>query len=235
MKRSAGIIVAIVLFVLVGAAALMAGRFERRMAIAQEDMAVLDFDDPQADYAALEEDIAGMPLVSDRPLKEIRRRRALLQYWKRDYRDLIEAGRAANQGDDANAIDPELRVLAANALYRVAQRGPQDRATLLKNLDAAIRAYNEALRAGVERPDIAFNYELAVRMREEIGAGKRKVLSTVKPDDTESDPNMHGDPGEPPKDMKVEQFQIRIPMDPKEIKQSQEQAAGTGAARRKRG
>jgi hypothetical protein len=42
---------------------------------------------------------------------------------------------------------------------------------------------------------------------------------------------MHGDPGEPPKDMKVEQFQIRIPMDPKEIKQSQEQAAGTGAAR----
>jgi hypothetical protein len=235
MKRSAGIIVAIVLFGLVGTAALMAGRFERRMAIAQEDMAVLDFDDPQADYAALEEDIAGMPLVSERPLKEIRRRRALLQYWQRDYRDLIEAGRAANPGDDANAIDPELRVLAANALYRVAQRGPQDRATLLKNLDAAIRAYNEALRAGVERPDIAFNYELAVRMREEIGAGKRKVLSTVKPDDTESDPNMHGDPGEPPKDMKVEQFQIRIPMDPKEIKQSQEQAAGTGAARRKRG
>ena len=42
---------------------------------------------------------------------------------------------------------------------------------------------------------------------------------------------MHGDPGEPPKDMKVEQFQIRIPMDPKEIKQSQEQAAGTGALR----
>ena len=235
MKRSAGILVAIVLFALVGAAALMAGRFERRMAIAQEDMAVLDFADPQADYAALEQDLAGMPLVSDRPLKEIRRRRALLQYWQGDYRDLIEAGRTTSQTDDPNAIDPELRVLAANALYRVAQRGPQDRPTLLKNLDAAIRAYNEALRAGVERPDIAFNYELAVRMREEIGAGKRKVLSSAKPDDTKSDPNMHGDPGEPPKDMKVEQFQIRIPMDPKEIKQSQEQAAGTGAARRKRG
>ena len=68
-----------------------------------------------------------------------------------------------------------------------------------------------------------------------VGAGKRKVLTNAKTDDTESDPNMHGDPGEPPKDMKVEQFQIRIPMDPKEIKQSQEQAAGTGAARRKRG
>lgn len=235
MKRSAGIIAAIVLLLLVGAAALMSGRFERRMAIAQEDMAVLDFTDPQADYAALEEDVAGIPLVSERPLKEIRRRRALLQYWQRDYADLIEVARTANQAEDADSIDPEMRVLAANALYRVAQRGPQDRPTLLRNLDAAIRAYSEALRAGVERPDIAFNYELAVRMREEVSAGRRKVLSAVKTDDTQSEPNMHGDPGEPPKDMKVEQFQIRIPMDPREIKQSQEQAAGTGAPRRKRG
>ena len=46
---------------------------------------------------------------------------------------------------------------------------------------------------------------------------------------------MHGDPGEPPKDMKVEQFQIRIPMDPKEIKNSQEQTAGTGQQRKRKG
>ena len=235
MRRSFSIIIGILLLVVVGGVFLMAGRFERRMAIAQEDMAVLDFADPQADYAALEEDLAGMPLVSERPLREIRRRRATLQYWQADYADLIQVARTANEADAADSIDPEMRVLAANALYRVAQRGPQDRATLLRNLDAAIRAYNEALRAGVERPDIAFNYELAVRMRDEIGAGKRKVLTNPKTDDTESDPNMHGDPGEPPKDMKVEQFQIRIPMDPKEIKQSQEQAAGTGAPRRKRG
>jgi DNA-binding XRE family transcriptional regulator len=235
MKRSAGIIAAVVLLLLVGAAALVAGRFERRMAIAQEDMAVLDFVDPQADYAALEGDMAGIPVVSERPLREIRRRRAMLQYWQADYADLVEVARTANDAEDADAIDPEMRVLAANALYRVAQRGPQDRATLLKNLDAAIRAYNEALRAGVTRPDVSFNYELAVRMRDEIGAGKRKVLTTAKTDETQSDPNMHGDPGEPPKEMKVEQFQIRIPMDPKEIKQSQEQAAGTGAPRRKRG
>ena len=102
-------------------------------------------------------------------------------------------------------------------------------------LDLAAAFLELELRAGIARPDVAFNYELAVRMRDEIGAGKRKVLRAAKTDDTETDPNMHGDPGEPPKDMKVEQFQIRIPMDPKEIKQSQEEAAGTGAARRKRG
>jgi hypothetical protein len=235
MKRSAGLMAAVAFLLLVGGAALMAGRFERRMAIAQEDMAVLDFADPQADYAALEEDIAGIPLVSEAPLKEIRRRRAMLQYWQGEYAELIELTRSGSEADDPDSIDPEMRVLAANALYRMAQRGPQDRAALLKNLDAAIRAYNEALRAGIERPDVAFNYELAVRMRDEVGAGKRKALTSAKPDDTESDPNMHGDPGEPPKDMKVEQFQIRIPMDPREIKQSQEQAAGTGAPRRKRG
>src|SRR5688572_13794784 len=131
MRRSTSIIIGILLLVVVGMAALMAGRLERRMAIAQEDIAVLDFADPQADYAALEEDLAGIPLVSERPLKEIRRRRAMLQYWQADYVDLIEVVRTANQGDDADAIDPEMRVLAANALYRVAQRGPQDRVTLL--------------------------------------------------------------------------------------------------------
>ena len=235
MKLSPGIIAAVVLFGLVGAVCLMMGLFDRRMAIAQEDIAVLDFVDPEVEYAALERDLERYRWVAADAFTEIRHRRAMLQYWQGDYADLIELARAASPAENENAADPELQVLAANALYRVAQRGPQDRQALLKNLDATIRAYAEALRTGTERPDVAFNYELAVRMRQEVGAGKRKALSNVKTDDTKSEPNMHGDPGEPPKDMKVEQFQIRIPMDPREIKQSQEQAAGTGAARRKRG
>ena len=235
MRRSLGVIVGVVLLVVVGGLCVTAGLFDRRMAIAQEDMAVLDFTDPESEYAVLERDADKYRWVSAGALKEIHRRRAMVQYWKRDYTDLIEVARTSNQAEDKDAIDPEIQVLAANALYRVAQRAPQDRATLLRNLDAAIRAYAEALRAGGDRPDLAFNYELAVRMRQEVGAGKRKAIANAEPDDTKSEPNMHGDPGEPPKDLKVEQFQIRIPMDPREIKQSQEQAAGTGAARRKRG
>ena len=235
MRRSAGIIVGVALLALLGTVAVMAGLFDRRMAIAQEDMAVLDFADPQTEYSKLEEELQGYPWASADALKEIHRRRALLQYWQGDYSQLVEVARTASQSTDKDAVDPEMQALAANALYRIAQRGPQDRVTLLKNLDTAIRAYADALRAGGERPDLAYNYELAVRMRQEIGAGKRKALANAEADDTESEPNMHGDPGEPPKDMKVEQFQIRIPMDPREIKQSQEQAAGTGAARRKRG
>jgi hypothetical protein len=235
MKRSVGIIATVVVLALVGMFFLRVGLLDRRLAIAQEDMAVLDFVDPKAEYAALERDLDKYRWVARGAFTEIQHRRATLQYWQGDYADLIEIARTGSQTEGEDAIDPEMQVLAANALYRVAERGPQDRVTLLKNLDAAIRAYAAALRAGSERSDVAFNYELAIRMRQEVGAGKRKALQNVKTDDTKSEPNMHGDPGEPPKDMKVEQFQIRIPMDPREIKQSQEQAAGTGAARRKRG
>jgi hypothetical protein len=234
MRRSLGVIVIALALAAVGALCLVAGMYERRMAVAQEDMVVLDFEDPQAEYAALEQDLGKWPWVSRGPLDDIRRRRALLQYWQGDYGQLVELSRVSSKSEEP--VDPELQILAANSLYRVAQHGPQDKATVLKNLDAAIRAYSEALRAGNDRPDTAFNYELAVRLREEIGAGKRKGgMPNSKVDETKSDPNMHGDPGEPPKDMKVEQFQIRIPMDPKEIKNSQEQAAGTGQQRKRKG
>jgi DNA-binding XRE family transcriptional regulator len=234
MKRPVTIILTVLLLAALGAAALLSGLFQRRMAVAQEDMAVLDFVDPEADYVALEADLARIPWASGGAVKEIRQRRALLQYWQGDYADLIEVARTTSQNTEDQAIDPEMQLLAANALYRVAQLGSQDRATLLKNLDAAIRAYADALRAGSEQPDAAFNYELAVRMRAEITAGRRKMIANPKVDNTKSEPNMHGDPGEPPKEMKVEQFQIRIPMDPREIKNSQE-TAGTGAQRRRRG
>jgi hypothetical protein len=234
MRRSLGVIVIALGLAAVGALCLVAGMFERRMAVAQEDMVVLDFEDPQTEYAALEKDLVKWPWVSRGPLDDIRRRRALLQYWQGDYSQLVELSRVSSKSDEP--VDPELQILAANSLYRVAQHGPQDKVTVLKNLDAAIRAYSEALRAGNDRPDTAFNYELAVRLREEIGSGKRKSgMPNSKVDETKSDPNMHGDPGEPPKDMKVEQFQIRIPMDPKEIKNSQEQAAGTGQQRKRKG
>ena len=75
-----------------------------------------------------------------------------------------------------------------------------------------------------------------MKLREEISSGKRKGgMPNSQADETKSDPNMHGDPGEPPKDMKVEQFQIRIPMDPKEMKKQSGQAAGTGQQRKRKG
>jgi len=233
MKRSIGIIIMALVFAIAGAACLVAGLFERRMGVAQEDMAVLDFEDPQTDYAVLQDDIQKLPWVSSSTVREIQLRRATLQYWQQNYGDLAELAAKPAQADQT--VDPELQLLGANAAFRLTQRGPQDKASLLKSLDASIRAYAEALRAGNERPDAAFNYELAVRIREELAAGKRKGMPPFETNEDKTDANMHGDPGEPPKDMKVEQFQIRIPMDPKDFRNSQEQTAGTGQQRKRRG
>jgi hypothetical protein len=233
MRRSVGIFLVALVLAVIGGVSLLAGMFERRMGVAQEDMAVLDFDDPQADYALLQQDLEKLPWVSRSTLREIQVRRATLQYWQRHYGDLVDLAAKPAQGEEP--ADPELQLLAANAAFRVAQRGPQDKTTVLKNLDAAIRDYLEAMRAGNERPDAAFNYELAVRIREELANGKRKGMPSYDVEEDKSEANMHGDPGEPPKDMKVEQFQIRIPMDPKDFKSKEDTSAGTGQARKRRG
>ena len=233
MRRSAGPIVFALLLAVVGVVCLLAGLFERRMGVAQEDMAVLDFDDPQADYAALQEDLEKLLWVPRSTLQEIQVRRAMLQYWQQNYSDM--AAPAAEPAQGAEPVDPDLQLLRANAIFRLAQRGPQDQATVLKNLDAAIRAYAETLRAGNELPDTAFNYELAVRIREELAGGKRKFMPAFEIIEDQADAQMHGDPGEPPKDMKVDQFQIRIPMDPKDFRKDQEPTAGTGQPRKRRG
>jgi len=236
MSRPFAIIAVVIVLLLVGGASLFAGMFERRMAIAQEDTAVLDYADPQADYVALEQDLAKLPWTSRTTQQEIRRHRAELQYWKGDYTDLVEIAKTPPAQESENtAPDPELMFLAANATFRTTQHGPQDKATLIKNLDGVIHAYLEALRAGNDRPDAAFNYELAVRIRAELVNGRKKGTPTGMMTEDKTDSNMHGDPGEPPKDMKVEQFQVRIPMDPKDTRSNQDQTAGTGQPRRRRG
>ena len=236
MRRSIGLIIAAIILGLVGAGALIAGRFERRMGIAQEDMAVLDFADPQAEYVSLQNDAAKLPWGSAATLDEIHLRQASLQYWQRSYDQLLEIAQTPPSQDSTERMDPDLMLIAANASFRATQRGPQDKATVLKNLDRTIHAYAESLRGGSERSDAAYNYELAVRLRQDLTAGKRKGVPVgANADETETDPNMHGDPGEPPKDMKVDQFNIRVPMDPKDFRNSQEQNAGTGAARKRRG
>ena len=236
MKRSLGIIVFAVLLAMAGVVALAAGRFERRMAVAQEDMAVLDFSDPQQEFAALEQDLAKLPWRPGTTLKEIKKHEAELQYWQGDYDSLVDIAKAPPaQDSESSAVDPELLLLAGDASFRAAQRGPQDKATVLRNLDGVIHAYAEALRAGSDRPDAAFNYELAVKLRAELSNGKRKGMPAGPETADKTDANMHGDPGEPPKDMKVEQFQIRIPMDPKDFRSSQDQTAGTGQVRKRKG
>ena len=113
----------------------------------------------------------GLPLVSERPLQgnspPPRDAAVLAGRLRRSRRGGAHGER---RREDADAIDPEMRVLAANALYRVAQRGPQDRADAAQEPRCRDpRVQRSAARRRL-RPDVAFNYELAVRMR----AGSRR-------------------------------------------------------------
>ena len=112
-----------------------AGMFERRMAIAQEDMAVLDFADPQAEYAVLQQDLAKWPWVSRRPLEGDPQAAGAAAVLAGRLRRSRRVSRASVAVETSRSIR-NCRMLAANALYRVAQHGPQDKATVLKNLDA---------------------------------------------------------------------------------------------------
>lgn len=227
MRRSLGVVVGVVALAAIGFVCLRVAYFERRMAIAQEDMLVLDFADPQADYTALGQELEKWPWAPASSFREIRRRLAQLQYWRGDYSGLVDVvGRSSSEDETP---DPELQHLAANAAYRLAQRGPQDKTTVLRNLDAAIRAYSEALRAGRDGSDTAFNYELAIRIREEINGGVRKEgMPKAPPGGSQG---MHGESGQPPKE-KEQQFKVRVPGGNRE---GTDETAGPGIQRRRRG
>lgn len=229
------IVVALVL-ALAGSAFLLDGMLERRLAIAQEDLAALDFVDPENDYAKLEPYVeygARIPWVAEGPLREIRARRAAIRYWQADYPSLATDVKTSTDG----RVDPDLQFLVANAMYRMAQAGPQDKATILKALDGIIRAYNEVLQASDGHRDAAFNYEYIVRLRDEVASGKRKMLpgAGMPGNELEDKANLHGKPGAPPPDAKLKDFQIHIPMESKEIDDSKEQGAGQGRVRKRRG
>ena len=151
--------------------------------------------------------------------------------WLGDYASLAPS--------DNGSSDPETQFLAASALYRTAQVGPQDRATLLKALEQIIRAYGEVLQSSPGHRDAAFNYEFVIRLRDELIAGRRKSLPAPAgdgdtPADLNLDTDMHGLPGAPPEDMKLKDFPVLVPRESEELSNS-DQGAGQGRTRRRRG
>jgi len=213
-----------------GCASLVAGLHERALAGAQADMAALDLEASSARYRSARSQLETMPWPPSAVAREIETGLLALSYWLAEYRPLAAR---SSQGD--TGADPGTQLRAANALYREAQSGPQDRVTLLRNLDAAVRAYAEALRLGVEAPEAAFNYELVVRLRAELAAGRRRRLPEPASGEPIPGGRMHGVPGGPPDGNLDREFLVRIPRDAHGMEQSPAEAAGTGFMIRKPG
>lgn len=242
-KALSQVFVALVLFG-VGVACWSAGELEQGLADAHETLAVLSYDAVDAEYAEIERSTAYVPRVPGLTaglMSDVEGYRAAATYWRGRY-DII----AAKQDDaDEDEQAPAVLTLAANAGYRTSQRYGE-RQELLRRLDASVKSYTALLTKDPRNPDVAYNYEFLVRMRDTISkarpaAGARRT-ATVPPAQKPAAPLMagdlpegrtvHGEPGAPPPDTDMSQFKMHIPLRPEERKAGEDAGEGGPKARK---
>ncbi|OLC76415.1 MAG: hypothetical protein AUH72_19020 [Acidobacteria bacterium 13_1_40CM_4_65_8] len=231
-----------VLLALAGAAFWMAGQTERRLAEVHQQLAVLRYGDAMNDDEDVDASLGvarRLPRVGESLANEVRNERALAQYWQTEYA-AIEPKR------DASGIitetDPQLLLVGANAEFRASQHAT-DRADTLRRLDRVVKTYGDVLRTQ-SSPDVSYNYEYAVRLRENLSRGRQTPLKSSDTrvaqktaaeaaSDLPVGPTLHGYPGGPPKGTDMSQFKIVIPKRGEERKDNPE--AGKGGAKVRKG
>jgi hypothetical protein len=141
------------------------------------------------------------------------------RYWQGEYRSLTDPARA-------DADEPALLIVSANAAFRQAEREASGRPASVDRLDQVLQAYASVLRnAGFDR-DAAFNYEYVSRLRDTVARAKpvagradaaRRQPSPApspptRPGELPGGPTIHGRPGTHPRPSRGEEFEILTPM-----------------------
>ncbi len=208
---------------------LTTGRLERRLATADQSMATLRLADAADRYDAVAATLApfervGWLLRGTRDV--VAARQAAVRYWRGEYRGLVDDYSQPDSPSVAGNVD--LQFVVANADYRSVQQPGTNRDLALGTLDHAIGVYRRLLEGDAPHPDASFNYELVVRLRNEIAAGE-EVPEFRRPTVT-------GNPGDMQEEEDMEDVQIYVPrdsvIDPDE---SKDPTIGEGAPIRKRG
>jgi hypothetical protein len=215
MKGIAGSVVVAILLVVAGGMCLGASRLDSLMLDAQQTLLTSDYDAADASLQAAERYYgyaSRLPWPGDRPVNEIRARRAAVNYWQRKYSALAPADRTDPVADVA-ADNLPLQMIVADSVYRGGQMRAKDRATMLQMLDSAIAAYLAVLR-NVRRPDdaldgerAAYNYEYVVRLRNEVVNGRRRQLPPPVEEPT------FGSEGQPEDPAFEKQFKQYVPLE----------------------
>ena len=241
---------ALVALVIVGAGALLwrAGQVAGRMADAQQDLALLRYNAPAADYGDIEQSVGYarlVPWVTNGVIGEVRRQRTAAEYWQSRYTTM------SLQRDTHGVVledDPALLFLAANATYRASQRDNADRQGLLRGLDVTLKSYTDVLKKDPALVDAAYNYEYVSKLRDSIARprpakpGEPKAAAVRKPapegtvlmaGDLPDGVTLHGQPGAPPPNADMSQFKLHIPIRPEERKAGEE--AGKGGPKQRKG
>jgi hypothetical protein len=241
MRRVAGVfLLAIVLFA-AGAACWTEARLARRMALAHERLATLQYD-TEDDIDAAMTTVNRLPWPGGSSGGDIERHRATMSYWRSDYRELMGSLPSAGGNVTEGTSNPEVLLVAANAAFRASQAGTLDRAATIDRLDRVIQAYADVLRLAPDSADASFNYEYVSRFRDgfarskpqDRGArgGKPVAVPAGESTDLPAGPTVHGYPGFPPPSTGMERFKTITPM---RFDEREEGDPGRGGPRRRKG
>ena len=203
-----------------------------RVADAKQDIATLNHDnlDALTPARAISDYLPGdRRHLSD----EVRVAKATVAYWLGRY-GVVAAD------TDAGRADAEILLAAANAAFREAQRDPSTGPAAVQRLDGVLQAYASALKAAPKNADAAYNYEFVARLRDQVARspqGKAAKLGPITPakpvfgGDLPLGATIHGGPGAPPPDAKMEELQMIAPM---EYGDREAQPEATPGAKRER-
>ena len=163
---------------------------------------------------------------------EIRIAKATVAYWLGRYSSV-----AAATADGRS--DREVLLAAANAAFREAERDPAVGPAAVQRLDGVLQSYASALKASPRDAEAAYNYEFVARIRdrvarspqERIAKGPAAGAGPVMAGDLPAGATIHGGPGAPPPDAKMEEIQTIAPM---EYGDREAQPEATPGAKRER-
>ena len=229
MKGITGYLLSAIALAVLGGALIVASGLDRDVATAQEHVVAQKYEDVEPAYEKAEKyyDYAShIPGVGEGPANDIRTKHATLHYWQKDFAAVIP-----QQTDAVGSVpadNPDLQLVVANAVYRTAQSKMKDKETTMAGLDQGILSYVTVLKNSPRNEDAAFNFELLVRLRDELDKGKRKpgpAEMVMKGPD--------GAAGAPPTiDSSMSEFKIYIPLESQE-RQDQGVAGKASAGKRK--
>ena len=222
----------LVVAILLGAvsvAFLLAATLERRIALADQQMATLNLSGAERAYDEVADSLSvtgRIPWLLRGTRGEVAARRAAVRYWRGEYAPIVSDYTSADSPNIAGNL--ALQFVVANADYHSVRRPGSSRETALGAVDHAIEVYQRLLEGSEGHLEAAFNYELMVRLRNEIAAGDG-VPEYHRP-------TVQGNQGDTPEESEMEDIQIYVPrdnvIDPDD---TDDPTIGEGAQIRKRG
>ncbi|HJN46867.1 MAG: hypothetical protein CL477_03360 [Acidobacteria bacterium] len=208
---------------------LVAARLERRLALADQELAMMNLSRAARAYDEVADSLAAtgrIPWLLRGTRDEIAARQAAVRYWRGDYAPLVADYTSPDSPSIADNLD--LQFIVANADYRSVQRPDSTPEMALGVLDHAIGVYRRLLEGNEAHLEAAFNYEVMVRLRNRIAAGD-EVPEFRRP-------TAPGNEGDNPEETEMEDIQIYVPSDTViDPADTEDPTIGAGAPIRKRG